>query len=209
MEEELNGKPQVTTNDDKQLWREVQSMHVPRKVKMLLWCACRDAMPTKNVLFHRTISADPFSVKCHASLETSLHALQSCLELDSVWSDINLWSFHALAQFVTFKELLSWLIKNNHQLELFVVTAWTIQNERNRVHLNQPTDSFHQLPYFSNTWLANYQARQVIPATPVHQHRRPRNHWSTPPLELFKINFDGAVFPHDTTTKCIFSDKNQ
>ena len=70
-------------------------MHVPPKVKMLMWHACREAMPTKNALFRRTISADPFCFRCRASSENSLHALWSCLELDSVWSNKELWNFRA------------------------------------------------------------------------------------------------------------------
>ena len=114
MEEELTGEPQVSTNDEKQLWSGVWSMRVPPKVKTLLWRACYEAMPTKNALFHWTISMDPLCVRCHAHSEDSLHALWSCPELDSMWSDIELWSFQVSVQFVTFKELLSWLIKNNH-----------------------------------------------------------------------------------------------
>ena len=75
MEVELNGEPQVTTNDEKQLWKGVWSMRVPPKVKTLPWHACHEAMPTKSALFHRTISADPFCVRCHASSKNSLHAL--------------------------------------------------------------------------------------------------------------------------------------
>ena len=78
-EEELNGEPQVFTNDEKQLWSGVWSMRVPPKVKTLLWRACREAMLTKNALFRRAISADPLCVRCHAHSEDSLHALWSCL----------------------------------------------------------------------------------------------------------------------------------
>ena len=172
-------------------------MRVPLKVKTLLWHACREAMPTKSALFRRTISTDSLYVRCHAHSEDSMHALWSCPKLDSVWSDMELWSFWVSVQFVTFKELLSWLIKNNHQTELFAVMAWTIWNQQNRVHLNQLADSLHQIPNISKSWLVEYHARQVPTATLVQRTHCPRNHWKPPPSELFKINFDGAVFPHD------------
>ena len=180
-EEELNGDQQVTTNDEKQLQKGVWSMHVPPKVKMLMWHACREAMPTKNALFRRTISADPFCFRCRASSENSLHALWSCLELDSVWSNRELWNFRASIQFTTFKELLLWLIKNNNQLQIFAVTCWTIQNQHNRVHLNQPADSLHQILHIAKAWFADYHARQVTPDTPMQQAHRPKIHWRPPP----------------------------
>ncbi|XP_023917796.1 uncharacterized protein LOC112029338 [Quercus suber] len=151
MEEELPNKPQEVTNDEKQLWNGIWSMRVPPKLKTLLWRACQEAMLTKSALFRRTISIDSLCVRCHAHSEDSMHALWFCSELDSVWSNMELWSFQFLVQFVTFKELLSLLIKNNHQPELFAVT-WT---------------------------------------------HRSSTHWRPPPFELFKINFDGAVFAHD------------
>ncbi|XP_075663560.1 uncharacterized protein LOC142633167 [Castanea sativa] len=109
---------------------------------------------------------------------------------------MELWSFRATAQFMTFKELLSWLIKNNHQLELFAVTAWTIWNQWNQVRLNQPVDSLHQIPNLSKTWLTDYHDRQVCQPTPVQRTHRTKTRWRPPPSEFFKINFDGAVFPH-------------
>jgi len=80
-----------------------------------------------------------------------------------VWVDLELWSFRGSVQFIDFKELLSWLIKNKHQLELFAVTVWSIWNQRNRVQLNQPADALHQITHLSKAWLADFHARQVVP----------------------------------------------
>ncbi|XP_075655031.1 uncharacterized protein LOC142625226 [Castanea sativa] len=100
-------------------------------------------------------------------------------------------------QFLDFKELLSWFIKNKCHSELFAVIAWRIWNQRNRVRINQPAEALHQLAYLSKVWLDDYQGRQVILATQVQQSRQSKNHWKPPPSELYKINFDGAIFPHD------------
>ncbi|KAL0004830.1 hypothetical protein SO802_012391 [Lithocarpus litseifolius] len=199
-EEELNVESRVAANDYKHVWREIWSLKVPPKVKSLLWRACRNAMPTKNALFQRKIAPDHLCDRCHASAETPLHALWSCSELDSVWTDVELWSNRSLVQFVDFKELLSWQIKNNGQLELFAVTAWTIWNQRNRVRLNQPADALHQLAHLSKAWLEDYQGRQVTTATPVQQGLQSVTHWKPPPSDFYKINFDGAVFPNEKKT---------
>nr|POE97077.1 hypothetical protein CFP56_23062 [Quercus suber] len=122
-----------------------------------------------SALFRRTISTGSSCVRCHANSEDSKHALWSCPELDAVWADIELWSFRSSVQFMTFKELLSWLIKNNHQPELFAVTVWTVWNQRNRVRLNQPADSLHQIPNIAKSWLADYHARQLASASPVQR----------------------------------------
>ena len=61
--------------------------------------------------------------------ETALHALWACKELDVVWGDANLWGFRRSTSFLSFKELLSWIIKNHQQPELFAVTGWSIWNQ--------------------------------------------------------------------------------
>ena len=86
---------------------------------------------------------------------------------------------------------------NKLQLELFVVTVWSIWDQRNRVRLNQPVDALHQIAQLSKVWLEEFKARQVVPVTQVRQPRHSRCQWRPPPSEFFKINFDGLVFPYD------------
>ena len=134
-------------------------------------------------------------MRCRAATENSLHALWSCFELDLVWADPEQWSFRGDVQFLTFKELLSWIIKHTQLLELFVVTIWSIWNQRNRVQLNQLANAIHQIALLSKKWLAEYQARQTSP-NPVPIRTQPtRCTRKPPPLGTFKINFDGAIFP--------------
>ncbi|KAL0017052.1 hypothetical protein SO802_004121 [Lithocarpus litseifolius] len=161
MEEELMDRAHDSVvDDDSQVWKRLWSMNTPQKVKTLLWRACREALPTKCSLFRRKISEEDLCVRCRAATENSLHALWSCTELDLVWGDPELWSFRNEVQFLSFKELLSWIIKHTQLLELFAVTVWSIWNQRNRVRLNQPADAIHQIAYLSKKWLAEYQARQ-------------------------------------------------
>ena len=116
----------------------------------LLWRACHEAMPTKSALFRSKITPDLLCVRCQASAKTPLHALWSCTELDSVWSDTIPWRNRGSMQFVDFKEiLLQQIKKKKNQLKLFTVTTWTIWNQRNWVRLNQPENALHQLDHLS------------------------------------------------------------
>ena len=108
-------------------------MKVPPKVKNLIWRACRNAMPTKTTLLRQTITINPLCEQCHVAHEDPLHALWACSELDVVWNDVELWNFKNLVRFMDFKELLSWIIAEDKNMELFAVTAWSIWNQRNKV----------------------------------------------------------------------------
>lgn len=102
--------------------------------------------------------------------------------------------FQRSINFLSFKELLSWLIKNYQQLELFAVTAWSICNQRNQVHMHQPSCSPHLLVATARGRLAEFSSIQLAPRTPPS---KPRVQWQSPPQGMVKINFDGATSARD------------
>nr|POE97079.1 hypothetical protein CFP56_23064 [Quercus suber] len=120
-EEELI--PQVVAWD-KPLWKGVGALQSPRKVKSLLWRAYRNAIPTKENLVHQMALENPICDRCNGSMDNSLHALWSCSELDVVWFDPVLWSFKHTHRCVDFKELLSWIIQQDKNSELFAMRVW-------------------------------------------------------------------------------------
>ena len=108
---------------DKQLWKNIWSMRVAQKIKNFVWRACRNALPTKKKLVRRTIIADPICDRCRTAVEDPLHALWSCSKVDFVWADQSLWDFRWSTDFENIKMLVSWLIEEGKQLELFAYTA--------------------------------------------------------------------------------------
>ena len=94
--------------------------------------------------------------------------------------------------------LVSWLIEEGKQLELFAYTAWSIWNQRNQVRVRAPAITLHQIPSASRSLLQEYQSNTL--SSDSHLHRRTQHvqqRWEPPPANFVKINFDGAVFSKD------------
>ena len=141
-------------------------LQIPNKVKNLLWRACRGAMPTKEALVRLTIIEDPLCNCCHATHETPLHALWLCKELETVWERTAHCQARQDANFLNFKELLSWILRESSKVELFAMIAWGIWNQRNQAWLNHAAASLHQIFQISEEKLAEFTACQPS-ATPM------------------------------------------
>ena len=139
-------------------------MQVPNKIKNLVWRACRNSQSTKENLVRRTIIDNPICDRCKLVLESSLHALWSCGELDVVWEDDSQWQCRRNHTFVDFKELLSWLITNQQDLELFSTLAWLIWTQRNQTRLNKSNINSHLLAATIKELVAEFT--QMVPLSP-------------------------------------------
>ena len=173
------------------LWRSIWSLQVPNKVKNLLWRATRESLPTKQNLQRRTITDCSLCDRCKLEPETTLHATWSCRQLEVVWEDASVWRFRRSRSFLSFKELLSWLLMNTQEVELFAVTAWSIWNQRNRVRMHQPSCSAHLLAATAKESLAEFLS--VQPAAPL-PNPKPRVEWQPPPQGLVKISGGSKIF---------------
>ena len=69
---------------DKELWRKIWSLQVLNKIKILVWRACQNSLPTKENLVRQTI-IESSTCDCWKQVpELALHALWSCSELDVI-----------------------------------------------------------------------------------------------------------------------------
>lgn len=178
-------------NHETDLWKGIWALNSPNKIKNLIWRACRNSLPTKGNLVCSTIITDSICDRCLSAPETLLHAAWTCPKLDIVWSDLALWNFRFQTCFPDFKSLTAWVIANKKSSELFTMTVWFIWPQRNQLRLQQHCVSTDQLAQVARDRFEEYKA-----ALPALKPRRQQHHtpWSPPPPDLFKINYDGAVF---------------
>lgn len=57
------------------LWSSIWSLHIPNKLKVLLWRAVYDILPCKVSLFKRHIVLDSLCFRCSQQLQSPIHAL--------------------------------------------------------------------------------------------------------------------------------------
>ena len=119
-----------TTNTERPIWRKLWKLNVPPKVRMFLWRACANVLPTKENLNRRRIQVDPQCEICCQQPKSVGHLLWECSLAQNLWAlcrgglqkcQNNLWDFFQLFQTLLFR-----LLKTN--LERWAVTSWVIWN---------------------------------------------------------------------------------
>ena len=109
-------------------------------MKIHLWRACLNILPTRLSLCRRRVLSDPTCPICNSEDETTTHALWSCSYVGSVWAlapgtfqkmplvDIDFFLFSSKIFRDTARE----------QLEIWAVTSWAIWYSRNQVVHGHP-----------------------------------------------------------------------
>ena len=76
LEEELKNLPNSSNSSQmNQVWRDVWSLQVPRKVQMFTWRALKDSLPSKLKLWKRKVVQDPICEFYAAQNEDLVHAI--------------------------------------------------------------------------------------------------------------------------------------
>ena len=116
-----------------QLWNGIWATHVQPKIKLFVWWACKNILPTQTNLFDKRVIST-FSYKwCDEEAETTDHVLWRCEFAQRVWQQ-SLISFPpGYATHMTFLDLISCSLKDllSPSIEILFTTTWEIWNARN------------------------------------------------------------------------------
>ena len=88
------------------------------------------------------------------------------------------------------KELRRWIMKNGKSLELFAIQVRSIWHQRHQTRLQQPCYLTKDLKQ-----VAKERWKEIKSVKPLQYQSRPqpKSKWIAPPLNKYKINYDGAI----------------
>ena len=122
------------------------------------------------------------------------HALWDCHELLALWESNALWRFRRTKKFSNFFKLVSHVLEEKKNPELFATLVWTIWSRRNTLRTNRLPFPLSQVAPSASQTLQTFAQALTVPRR--QSSALPKQHvkWNPPPSTSLKINFDGAIF---------------
>lgn len=180
----------------RRVWKSIWSMCCPNKIKIFAWRSCKEILQTKVALMQRKIIQEDYCPMCFKSRESCFHAIWQCKKVRNSWKDVfkDDWAVIAdkLAGCASVVDVVSVLLEwaGPVDMELFWVTAWSLWNRRNDVVMRGMARGSESVFEKASEWYEEWmQANARSASSQVHL----AVHWTPPPRDHVKVNFDGAV----------------
>ena len=169
LEEELKNLPSSSNSSQmNQVWRDVWSLQVPRKVQMFTWRALKDSLPSKLKLWKRKVVQDPICEFCAAQIEDLVHALWDCPSIQSAWAHEEWLSpirDHRAMEFIDLWTRVAGL--SHPKMELFSTMCWVIWQRRNKIRVNKTVEKIENTGSFARGYLEEFsQSQNFNPTVP-------------------------------------------
>jgi hypothetical protein len=121
--------------ESQQLWSAIWSARVQPKIRVFMWRACLDILPTRTKLFDRGILSSFSCQWCEENPETPSHVLWQCDFAQRVWSACLVPIPHVCHPSLHFRDFISICVQclSGFNLEILFTMAWEIWNARNRL----------------------------------------------------------------------------
>ncbi|XP_042972967.1 uncharacterized protein LOC122304769 [Carya illinoinensis] len=164
-------------------------------VKVFLWRACLESLPTMSNLFKKKIVSSPLCPVCCNSDETTGHILWNCPSAMDVWSygpkRIQKSSVRAESFFKIIEELRD--LCDIQTLGAFAMTARDIWQRRNKLVFEGSFLHPRLLAQRAAHQLEDFKLAQVVPMPDSCLHTNQASIWSPPPEGTVKVNWDVPV----------------
>jgi hypothetical protein len=177
----------------------IWGMKAPNPVKVFIWRACQNILPTKDNLQKKGISLDPLCLFCKTEVETTKHILWDCPLAADVWGACGRIIQKSYVAGYSFAEVMEVLFDrcNGEDDEVYAETAKRIWFRRNSVvhegEFIHPNEVIQIAALFINDYreamkkMGEGESMEMTRVTPVFIR------WVPPLSSFFKINCDMAL----------------
>lgn len=177
-------------------WSFLWALKIPNKVRVFIWRAFNEILPTSLNLSRRGISCSGLCSTCRDEIDSTFHALLSCSAAEEVWRNsifqpvLSRFSQNGVADLLYF--LKSELPRND--FELWCITAWFVWHNRNTRAHGGVAKNFSTLLEDASTWWYEYD-RLSTSLELVHPYCKVSRNigWKPPAVDRLKLNVDAAV----------------
>ncbi|KAL0312576.1 UNVERIFIED_CONTAM: hypothetical protein Sradi_5656900 [Sesamum radiatum] len=149
-------------------WAGIWSARVPNKIKVFLWRACKEAIPTTANLIRRKCVVDENCTSCGAPLENSKHVFLDCSFARQTWALADIPN-SVISQWE--QDMEGWIVKVRDELDhekfnFFLVLCWKLWNRRNKLVMENRTTSPLDTVLLARSFLHDFMNCIVISNKP-------------------------------------------
>ncbi|XP_012844873.1 PREDICTED: uncharacterized protein LOC105964912 [Erythranthe guttata] len=174
-------------------WKLVWNLPIPPKIRIFIWRACSNILPTRAELYRRKIVADPLCRRCGYVPETFLHIIKCFHESQEIWrSPVFCNGNPPLSTWVWMTQLQQSLEPNTFHLAIIIM--WKLWDNWNKVMHGEEGSPTSEVISWCFNYLNTYKAAQIR-VTDSKENTHPAV-WKPPEHGKIKINFDVA-FPKE------------
>jgi ribonuclease HI len=180
------------------VWRSIWNLQVPNKIKMFLWRACNDILPTRENLLKKRVIVDGKCPWCNIEEESTAHALWFCPAAKDVWNVGH--SIFQKCAFIehNFLEIFQLCLTrfDRDEMAFFAAIARRIWLRRNSMVFEGVSEHPNKTYMDAITVVEDFKRclkdDKVESSSEQVQGRSPL-YWQTPPEDTIKVNFDAAI----------------
>ncbi|KAK1568237.1 hypothetical protein Q3G72_022047 [Acer saccharum] len=176
----------------KKWWNTLWRLNIPPKVRVFMWRACLNALPSLTNLWSRKVVEERSCVRCLSAIESSEHALFWCPESRKVWGRTRFDCFFDSLPPLSVLDTVSlfWSSHSIDDLNLFCMVVWAVWDHRNLFSLYRKDLIIEQVVSKAEVLLEEYQ-HSISVITPVggpSARPPPCGDWIPPRPGCLKLN---------------------
>ncbi|KAH9649551.1 rnase h domain-containing protein [Citrus sinensis] len=177
-------------------WNVIWAMELPEKIKIFMWRAVKNLLPTAENLWKMRVLQDPICSRCKMKAENIIHAILECKPARQMWK---LTPYYAEMNVLINQDLLSMMkelekSKSKEELQRIIALCWAAWYSRNRsIFENVEQDPHITVAKADATVEAYARVKMGKILAAASNTPEKSSSWLPPPQGLFKANVDAAI----------------